>query len=280
MLGMFYTLSESSDERFAQSMEWNAAHSYDTVQVADDDYSIYMMTDIHVDTTTFNLDTFTTAYINDADAAPFCLCVGDQINAVHNLPKFTAYIDKIRSAGRECYSTVGNHDIYYDQWQVYRDYWHTSTYWWLVQTPSGYEDLWIALDSSDGTIGKSQRAWLEDVLREKSQLGYRHIIVVTHTHLWKVDQSQGHTSNFALEETYDLANLFAKYGVDIVIQGHSHHRYTQQFKGVVYLRLDKMEDHYWNSFYTILRVGKQIAWDFVSVGPYCDGYNEVRVEGR
>lgn len=280
MLGMFYTLSDGSDERFAQSMEWNDSIGYDTIQVDRDNYKLYVFTDIHVDTTTFNLDTFTTAYLQDVDAAPFCICLGDQINAVNNWHKFFAYMDKITASGRIVKSTPGNHDLYYDQWKDYRAYWHTATYWFLVQTPSGKEDLYICLDSSDGTFGTDQRKWLEELLKEKSNLGYRHIILYTHTHMWKKDQSQGHTSNFALEETYEMADLFSKYGVDIVLQGHSHHRNITVFKNVTYLRLDKMEDHYYNAFYTTFSIGDEINWTFVPVGPFHEDYNEVRIEGR
>lgn len=280
MLGMFYTKSEGANERFAQSLQYNMEHGYDTVHVALEDYPVYVFSDIHVDNTTFNLDTFVTTYINDTEAAPFCICLGDQINAVNNYPKFFAYMDKIKDAGRTIYSTVGNHDIYYDQWSIFRDYWHSSTYYFVVVTPSGKRDLFIILDSSDGTFGSDQRQWAENLLRTTAKENYRHRIVCTHTHFWKIDQSQGHTSNFAMEETYDMANLFAKYGVEYVLQGHSHHRNTTIFKEVTYLRLDKMEDHYWNSFYTLFHIGDHVTWDYIPVGPYHDGYNEVRIQGR
>ena len=280
MLGVFYTVSDDADTRFGQSQEYNSKHGIDTVYVAAEDYPVYIFTDIHVDNTSFNLDTFTTEYLADANAAQFCLCLGDMINAQGNFPKFMAYIDRIRDAGREVYATPGNHDIYYNQWEIYRSYWHTSSYYFVVQTPSGKRDLYISLDSSSATLGKLQRTWLESLLKEMQQEKFRHIIVFTHTHFWKKDQSQFTTSNYALEETYDLSDLFGRYGVDLVLQGHSHHRNITHFKNVLYLRLDKMEDHYYNSFYTILHAGDSFLWDYVSVGPYHDGYNEVRIKDR
>lgn len=280
MLGMFYTLSEGAEERFAQSMEYNRAHGYDTVLVSDDNYRVYVFTDIHVDTTTFNLDTFTNTYLGDTQAAPFCICLGDQINAVNNYPKFFAYMDKIRNAGRTVYATPGNHDLYYNQWQIYRDYWHTGSYYVVVVTPSGAKDFYLFLDSSDGTFGTDLRHWAETTLREAAAENYRHRIVCTHTHFWKIDQSQGHTSNYAMEEVYDMSNMFSKYKVEYVLQGHSHHRNTTIYKDVTYLRLDKMEDHYWNAYYTIFEMGKKVNWDYIPVGPCGPGMNEVRVEGR
>lgn len=276
MLGMFYTVSDDADTRFAQAMEYNSTKEPDTIYVAAETYPVYIFTDVHVDKTTLNLDTFVTEYLADATAAPFCLCLGDQINAQGNYPKFNAYIDIIRAAGREVYSTPGNHDIYFGQWKTYRDYWHTSVYWFVVVTPSGKKDLYVSLDSSSGTLGKAQRDWLDNLLKEKKTEGFRNTILFTHTHFWKKDQSQGHTSNFALEETYDLAELFHKHEVDLVLQGHSHHRDLTRFKGVTYLRLDKMEDHYYNSFYTVLHAGDGLTWEYRNVGPYKEGANEVK----
>ena len=133
-------------------------------------------------------------------------------------------------------------------------------------TPSGFRDLYVALDSSSGTLGVKQREWLENLLALKSKEDFRNIIVFTHTHFFKKDSSQGHTSNFNLEETYDLADLFARYGVDLVLQGHSHSRDITVFKGVTYLRLDAIEDHYPNAFYTIITVGDDFRYDFIKVG--------------
>ncbi len=280
LLGMFYTMSDGADTRFEQSQAYNATKTIDTLKVASEQYPLYVFTDVHVDKTVFNLDTFTTTYLADTTAAPFCLCIGDMINAQGNYPKFMTFIDKMRAAGREVYATPGNHDIYFGQWSIYRDYWKTSSYYFIVQTPSGKHDLYICLDSSDGTLGNKQTRWLDSLLEAKKTEDLRQRIVFTHTHFWKIDQSQGHTSNFAIEETLEIADLFARNNVDIVLQGHSHHRNITNFKNVTYLRLDKMEDHYYNSFYTILNVGEQVTWRYVPVGPYHEGYNEVRIEGR
>lgn len=278
ILGMVYTKAEGADERFAQSMEYNEQHAIAPIQVASDDYKLYVMTDIHVDYTTFNLDTFVMDYLADADAAPFCLLLGDLINSVNHYDTCMAHVNRINDGAHRCFSTLGNHDMYYDQWKIYRKFWGTSTYDFVVQTPS-CRDLYICLDSGDGTIGKDQRHWLENLLREESGKDYRHIIVYTHTHFFKIDASQGHTSNFALEEVYELCDLFSRYGVDMVLQGHSHSRNLTVFKGVQYLRLDALEDHYYNAFYTTLQVGKDINWSFVPVGPQDPAKFAVRVPG-
>ena len=263
--GLFYTINESPDERFAQSMEYNAEHGYDKITGVPDDYEVYVMSDIHVDFSTNNLDRFVSDYLADTVAAPFALCLGDLINATGHFDLFDEHVKPVSDAGRKIYYTVGNHDLYFDQWPEFRSRYHTSTYWFEVQTVSNFKDLYISIDSGNGTLGVDQRDWLEDVLREKKNQGYRHTIVYTHTHFFKKDTSQGHTSNFNLEETYDLLDLFDRYDVSLVLQGHSHSRDLTTFKDVVYLRVDALEDHYPDAFYTILNVGNYINYEFIKV---------------
>lgn len=263
--GLFYTINESPDERFAQSMEYNVDHGYDTITGVPDDYEVYVMSDIHVDFSTDNLDRFVSDYLADTVAAPFALCLGDLINATDHWDYFDEHVQPVAEAGRKIYYTVGNHDIYFDQWPEFRSRYHTSTYWFEVQTVSNFKDLYISIDSGNGTLGVDQREWLENILRKKKNQGYRHIIVFTHTHFFKKDTSQGHTSNFNLEETYDLLDLFDRYDVSLVLQGHSHSRDLTTFKDVVYLRVDALEDHYPDAFYTILNVGNYINFEFIKV---------------
>ena len=76
MLGMFTSISASSNERFKQSKEYNESHGYDKVIVNQDDYRLYVMSDSHVDFSTNNLDAFVETYLSDAGAAPFALHLG------------------------------------------------------------------------------------------------------------------------------------------------------------------------------------------------------------
>lgn len=268
MRGMFTSISDSSDDRFDQSMEYNTAAGYSELAVDSDDYHFFAMSDAHIDETTSNLDTFIEEWHSDASAAPFILFCGDQVNATGHYPKFREHVSSVMdSPGDTLFCALGNHDIYFDQWKVFREYWKTSTYWFSVKTPGGLRDLYICLDSANGTLGRRQREWLDELLVSMSSEGFRHIIVFTHTHFFKRDESQGHTSNYNLEETYDLLSLFSRYGVDAVIQGHSHHRDATVFKGVLYLRLDAIEDHYSNAFYTVMHIGDDIRYEYRPVGP-------------
>lgn len=264
-LGILMTFNESPDERFAQSMEYNNQHGYDKITGVPDDYRVYVMSDIHVDFSTDNLDRYVSDYLADTEAAPFSLCLGDLINATGHFDYFAEHVKPVSDAGRKIYYTTGNHDIYFDQWPEYFKRFGSSTYWFEVQTVSGYKDLYVAIESASGTLGADQREWLENALKDKQNQGFRHIIVFTHTHFFKKDTSQGHTSNFNMEETYDLLDLFDRYDVSIVLQGHSHSRDLTMFKDVVYLRVDALEDHYPDAFYTILKIGRNINYEFIKV---------------
>lgn len=272
MRGMFYTLAENADERFEQSLAYNEEHGYKTVAVPADNYKVYLMTDAHIDFTANNLDEFIKIYKDDASAAPFVLNLGDIINATNHWEFMMEHLEPIWNDGSSdmLFSTLGNHDMYYDQWKIWREYFHTSSYWFEVKGPT-VRDLYISLDSADGTAGAKQRQWLEKLLAEKSQEGYRHIVIFTHTHFFKKDASQGHTSNFALEETMELIDLFSRYGVDLIIQGHSHHRDYSVFRGIKFLRLDALEDHYYNAFYSTMDVGTEFSWTYFPIGPQIEG---------
>lgn len=264
-LGILMTFNESPDERFAQSMEYNNQHGYDKITGVPDDYRVYVMSDIHVDFSTDNLDRYVSDYLADTEAAPFSLCLGDLINATGHFDYFAEHVKPVSDAGCKIYYTTGNHDIYFDQWPEYFKRFGSSTYWFEVQTVSGYKDLYVAIESASGTLGADQREWLENALKDKQNQGFRHIIVFTHTHFFKKDTSQGHTSNFNMEETYDLLDLFDRYDVSMVLQGHSHSRDLTMFKDVVYLRVDALEDHYPDAFYTILKIGGNINYEFIKV---------------
>ena len=264
-MGIFMTFNESPDERFEQSMAYNTEHGYDIITDVPDDYKVYVMSDIHVDNSTNNLDRYVSDYLADTVAPPFSLCLGDLINATDHFDYFAEHVQPVSEAGRKIYYTAGNHDLYFDQWPEYFKRFGSSTYWFEVQTMGGCKDLYIAIESGSGTLGVDQRDWLEDVLKDKQNQGYRHIIVFTHTHFFKKDTSQGHTSNFNMEETYDLLDLFDRYDVSLVLQGHSHSRDLTLFKDVVYLRVDSLEDHYPDAFYTILTIGDYINYEFVKM---------------
>lgn len=253
--GMIWAESDVVDKRFEQSLEYNATIPDITMTAPENNYRVYVFGDSHVDGPTRHLDRFVTDFQNDANSAPFALCVGDMINSTGH---YGLFCDHVAVLGPDCpkrlFVTAGNHDLYFGQWTEYKNRFHTSTYSFEVQTPSEGTDLYISLDSASGTLGVKQRAWLGDLL-DSAKGHYRNIIVFTHTHFFMRDYTQTPASNFSMEETHDLMDLFSRSGVKLVISGHDHFREDVLYKGVLYYTLDALGDPYKQASYAVFTIG-------------------------
>lgn len=266
IVGMVYGQSPRSDERFENSMDYNQNAGYPTIVVPQDEYKVYYGTDMHVDTSWNHTTKWTTALRNDANCY-FGIILGDIINAINHFEDFNKgveYNPLTQAANKPLFATVGNHDLYYGQWKEYLKYWHTSTYYLTVKTPN-YTDLFICMDSGDGTWGRKQFDWLRKLLADMNRSDYRHVTVYTHTHLFKRDSSQGHTSNYALEETYEIADLLDKGGVEWYVSGHCHCRDIADYKNTKYIIVDALEEHESDVAYMVGTFGEKLSYEFISL---------------
>lgn len=265
MPGMFNGTSPEIATRFAESTEYNARAGEIHLSVPAD-YRIYVCTDSHIDSTHNNLEQFVLAYKSDS-LCPFAIHLGDLINAQGNYPHAyqTLQAEPAVAHHDTLFITPGNHDIYFNQWTEYRNYFKTSAYWFDTRNEADGQllDLFICLDSAEGTLGTEQMKWLRNLLETKQKEGYRHIIVFTHTHPFKQDNSQGHTSNYAMEETYELTYTLSKYGVDMYWCGHDHHREITHFGNTEYIIVNTCRDPEEKAFYMLVDMGKQIHYQFV-----------------
>lgn len=261
--GMIWAESPTVNERVAESLAFNDRYDVQVIDSDSEDYRVFVATDAHVDADgSWALKKFAEQW--RAEGMPLMLYLGDMIRTKGSMSVFMDQIaPPTSSALAPFHSTAGNHDLYFGQWSEWKSIFNTSTYYFYVRTPMGRMDLYICLDSGSGTIGSLQRDWLEKVLKANAA-HCRHVIVFTHTHFFKKDGSQGHTSNYTLEETYDLTSLFASYGVELVLTGHDHYREDTMFKGVRYLIIDALEVDAGSSgpgdsslvpWYTVLNVG-------------------------
>ncbi|MBR5678644.1 MAG: metallophosphoesterase [Paludibacteraceae bacterium] len=263
MKGMFSPNGETISARFEQSMAYNRTVGDLHFDMQSDDYTIYVCTDSHITKKTHkNLDYFMAQY--KAAAAPkLAIHLGDIIDAQKN---FACADSIVHFAGQTkadtLLLTIGNHDIYFKQWPICRAYFKTSVYWFDTNNGNKKLDLFICLDTAEGTLGVDQMAWLRNLLEAKSKEGYRRIIVYTHTHFWKLDGSQGHTSNFSLEETYELAALLDEYDVEFVWSGHQHARQSVIYKGVNYLVLDATKDEENGQAYMTVDMGESAIYHY------------------
>ena len=87
----------------------------------------------------------------------------------------------------------------------------------------------------------------------------------THTNFFKRDGSQGHSSNFPIEETYALLNLLTEHGVDMQWTGHDHFREITRVKDMTSIIVDSMEDDDTEPYYMQVTMGEKIDYEFVAV---------------
>ena len=261
--GMFSSNGEPVDVRFKQSKAYNDSVAEIHLNVASDNYTVYVCTDSHITRKSHkNLDYFMAQY-KAAESPKVAVHLGDLINAQQN---FACADSILHFAGQTVADTIfvtpGNHDLYFKQWTEFRSFFKTGTYWFDTNNGDKKLDLFICLDSGDGTLGVEQMNWLRTLLADKAKDGYRRIIVFTHTHFWKLDNSQGHTSNYSMEETYELTALFAKHGVEFVWCGHQHARQSVIFKGVNYLVLDATKDEESGQSYMTVNMGESAIYHY------------------
>lgn len=238
--GFFVSPSkERVNERFNQSITYNEQHQNDTlITTSQENYLFYTAADVHVKTTAEHLAKYIDIARED-NKALFSTILGDITDQKQGLVIAHDTIENHK--GNSIVRVLaGNHDIYFDQWSEYYKLFGSSTYYFIVKTPTA-SDLFIAIDSSCGSLGNKQMKWLENILIEKRKQ-HRHCIIMTHTHFFDRDMSQFPTGNFSIEETATLTNLFTKHNVNLVISGHDHHNETYNFNGVQYLVLDDIQD--------------------------------------
>ena len=273
MIGMIDGTSPEIASRFADSRRFSDSAGVVHMQMPEN-YRLFVCTDSHIDTTHYGLEKFIHLY--KADTNPhICLYLGDLINAQGYFKHADSilHLDGVMSNKADTiFLTCGNHDIYFNQWHVWQQYYGSSVYWFDTYTGADYAtgkllELFICLDTAEGTLGTDQMKWLRELLKAKKDAGYRRIIVFTHTHLFKQDNSQGHTSNLSLEETYELTGLLTEAGVEYYLCGHDHSREVTGYGNVKYITVDSSTDAELNPFYMVMEVGKYVNYEFVSLLP-------------
>lgn len=255
LTGLVTSPGDNVGKRFEQSlaMEWP-----EPLETSPDGYTFYVCTDVHIKGTTRNFDRFVDS-LNLDPQADFALILGDCIDARGMMPLFASAAGR---CSKPLFTALGNHDVFFSQWDDFRKFVGPSVF--CFEVRRGTEcDLFISLDSASGTLGRKQTAWLKELLAARRAHCSR-CIVMTHTNLFKTDNSQTPSGNFPLEETMALCDLFDRFDADIVLQGHDHHREDVTFRGVRYVTVGALKDGFRNPEYLRVRVtaeGLGLGWE-------------------
>jgi predicted phosphodiesterase len=242
----YFSLTESVDARVEQSLEWNGEHQNRNLVVNNDDYTIYCMSDSHLGTA-HNLDRFLGNAIQSNPSAVVLagdLCSGKEEDYLV-LKKHLPFNDSI-----PYFTMAGNHDLHFAGWDTFFSLFGSSTYSFEVKTPAA-SDLFICLDTSEGTLGRLQYNWLKKIL-ELTRKDYRRCIIITHNNLFRPKQAE--STNPLPDEILALTELFTVNHVDMIIAGHDHRRDDRIFGITRYIVMDPIEDSAENAGYLVLRV--------------------------
>lgn len=254
----FIGISNTSvNERFTASMKLLDTAPVPDVNVSSNDYEMILVTDIHCDGKNDKLERFVSACLAETGTEKVVLCLGDIVNGRNYHSEIFSKLQPLSNSGWRFMNALGNHDTYFKEFQKFGKYWPLTTYTFKVNLPSGERDLFICLDSAEGSCGTLQRSWLENQL--KIAVGkYRNIYVYTHTNFFNTDNTQITSGNYSIEETYDLMSLFSSYGVSCVLTGHDHYFEHCRFRGVSYYTFNALCNDV--ASYYMLTFGKELQY--------------------
>ena len=264
IMGMVVNRSDT-EERVADWLDWNGQHDPIVIDSVPDTYTFYSCSDSHLNDDNTRLDAYITTGRNDNEAI-FSIIAGDLANESGDRPYILTdsamRFDPIKHAQNDpCFPIIGNHDVYFDCADHFKNHYHTSTYAVTVNTMGGYKDLYLFLDSGNGTHGKRQMKWLEEQLDHRSD--YRYCFVISHNWLFRTTYNYTTTpaANLPEDEQYAFMDLMSQHEVDMVIMGHFHHRETQVVNHVPYVMTDNLNDSA-EASYLVVRCADKITYEY------------------
>jgi len=254
----FFRSTDRVNDRFEQSDDWNKFHPFKNLVVNTDNYRLLVASDVHIGgLRNFNI-------LLDEAKKPENLAfviVGDVVSGEKEdylvlkdiLPDF----DSI-----PYFLLVGNHDLYFDGWKTFHEYFGTSTYYFTVQTPAA-KDIFICLDTGGGTLGDKQLAWFKNLLSTQ-RANYRNCVVFTHVNFFLNWNSN--STGLINPEINTLLDLFVQYHIVMSINGHDHIRGLTAFGYTTYLTLDAFADYASNASFLRLNVtGGKIGYEYQEI---------------
>lgn len=263
--GMIINRSDT-EQRVADWLDWNEQNGMPVINNVPDNYTFYSCSDSHINDDNSRLAKYITIERNDPEAV-FSIIAGDLANESEEGPFILAdsamMFDPLTQAENDpCFPIIGNHDVYFDCAKFYKQHFHTSTYTVTVNTVSGLKDLFIFLDSGNGTHGRRQLDWLEEQLSHRTE--YRYCFVISHNWLFRTTYNYTTTpaANLPEDEQYAFMDLMSRNAVDMVIMGHFHYRDVKTFAGVKYVMTDNLNDGKTEPSYLVVSCADKVTYEY------------------
>jgi len=191
----------------------------------DDNYKFLVVTDTHIeDGEDYKLGSALLKAVEE-HKPKFVVNLGDitQSGTAHDISLF---IDIADSLGVPFYPVIGNHDIYFGNWPVWRDLIGSTNY----RIDHSNTTL-LFLDSANAFFGKRQLDWLENEFKKTDE----NVFVFTHAPLF--------TTGIKMQQVTDsrerarIMSILKNKG-DIMLMGHSHQRAENEAGNVQYVTFE------------------------------------------
>ncbi|MDR2534971.1 MAG: metallophosphoesterase [Treponema sp.] len=243
LLGLFK--SEDLDIRLKDRNTFHFLTAQDRNIVLPEEYSFIVLTDTHImEGKSFGFENLPSV-IEDA---AFVVVLGDitQNGAEEDVQKF---ITIAKTLNVPCYPVLGNHDIYFNHWPVWRDSIGSSSY-----RIDGSNTTLFVLDTANAFFGNTQLEWLNRELKTVKS----HVFIFTHTNLFVETINDIQQLTDLQERARIMAMLEGR--CEAFFMGHIHKRIIKTYGSVQYITI---EDFRSTKIYCRVRVSpKGISYTF------------------
>jgi len=229
-----------------------------------DEYSFIVMTDTHIENgNAHGLEKIQTVIAENPEIR-FAVFCGDitQNGAEQDVKKFIDITDKLTIPA---YPVIGNHDIFFGNWSVWKKLIGSTSY----RINGGSATLFM-LDSANSFFGKQQLDWLEKELKSAhgkaagNAAGNANgnangrVFVFSHHNLFGGSAVNIQQQSDTRERARIISLLSGR--CDIMFTGHSHERLIKKAGGVLFVNI---EDYTSTKTYCLVSVKKTgISYEF------------------
>ncbi|GHU24939.1 hypothetical protein FACS1894164_12750 [Spirochaetia bacterium] len=244
-----FSASSGLEERLECSGEFNFINQNDLSLSTGEHYSFVVISDTHVMNKDANgLENIGTLLAAQGDA--FIVVTGD-ITTNGDRENLALFMQIADSWNIPCYPVIGNHDIWFNNWQVWRELIGSTRY--RFDTDNA---AFFVLDTANGLFGDAQLDWLESELATTG----KHTFVFTHDNLF----TNGIPSFFddRLTDRRECARFISLLAnrADAVFSGHLHRPVITTIKNVQYITQEDFKTH--RTYCRVYVNGNDISYEF------------------
>jgi len=207
-----------------------------------------VLNDTHIENgDAFGLEKLKNVIIGSDGKIKFVVVNGDISQSGHR-QEIEKFIEIAGSLGVPCYPVIGNHDVFFGNWAVWKKLIGSTCY-----RINGNIVTLLIIDSANAYFGKDQLDWLERELRNARGK----VFVFTHVNLFEETPAELQFTD-ARERSKIVYTLKGR--ADIMFTGHTHTRYITEAGGVRYITVEDYRDKHAYCLVSVTKTG--ISWEF------------------